>query len=101
MKSSMRSWRVVNFVLSPISGHLSAESALLINSQADPPQYDATGRAAAEAFFQLVVKDSPYRAPRRRPHVRQPARRLHDLNGQSLPPRPGCNPPGALTGAPR
>ena len=25
MKSSMRSWRVVNFVLSPISGHLSAE----------------------------------------------------------------------------
>ena len=24
MKSSMRSWRVVNFVLSPISGHLSA-----------------------------------------------------------------------------
>ena len=59
MKSSMRSWRVVNFVLSPISGHLSAESALLFNSQADPPQYDATGRAAAEAFFQLVVKDSP------------------------------------------
>src|SRR5580698_8254442 len=51
MKSSMRSWRVVNFVLSPISGHLSAESkALLINSQADPLQCDATGRAAAEAF---------------------------------------------------
>src|SRR5580704_7033400 len=39
----------------------SAESkALLINSQADPPQYDAAGRAAAGDFCQLVVKDSPY-----------------------------------------
>jgi hypothetical protein len=51
MKSSMRSWRVVNFVLSPNMRTLSAENkARLINSQAYPPQYDATGRAAAEAF---------------------------------------------------
>ena len=47
---------------------LSAENkALLINSQANPPQHDATGRAAAGGFCQLVVKNSPYRAPRRRP----------------------------------